>query len=881
MEEWSKGYDAILGFSQGAIMAAALCAELLKNGQPPRFAILISGFGKPIPEGFAFPENPMPIPSLHLWGDADEHIPPWASQLLADRFHSPRLHAHSGHHIVPQKSAEMNIILAFFQEMSQMGSGQVAQPSTNKVSKCPVVPYDELAGALCRYGRKLNGKPHVNCQKDQETLKDVEIMAYSDEELSHPGPGTYERLLALLKGKDFASMTHGPCRTSEDAVRVRLKGGWEDVTLHSGAKAMLLRTPKGEWLLAVLPADCKLSWKKLRAIHGKGTRIATEEEVIEVTGCLPGAVPPVAAAFVSKVSVAADMTLPEVINFNCGLRTRSIQLRRSCYESVQEVTFADIIEPIAKVRPKHVVSCSESPQLQRCVESRTSGSCTGHLYNLQFKPLHHLRLGELVIARIGMSIEVTLKLLNGEKFQVQANPEETIADLKAKVAQARPELPVECLRPGFLQKPMYRDRSRSRDRVVRPPPSNVPDWLADLVPSGNSAGGYGALQPGKPLEVPQSLVPILTDAVVKQISEQSGASITLRQDTRNLGYSLATQKGREAVQKCCGLTSGHNISKTLELYTYHSSAFYAMDEAMKDFKHKIAGLPIKMLPPETLGAPFKVTIGPGQVAHVSTAEAMIRKTLREVELELHYKQRRTVPAELKHAMLCKNTKEGLDCPNKACPFCHSADELEIASRCCFENSISIPGMAVTGQLAAAVCQKLIYSGKILADEVTVQESGYQSTGFIVAMATKAKAPAKPPAATPAEAPAATPAPTPTPAAVPPADAPLNEASVQSLCEMGFPRDQVEAALRASPGQNTMIAVEFLMTGIPEAGGDAEMPAALPFPYGPGPGGPGDGGDEPMPEVLSQLRNNPQFLGQAAFRNNLRCVNVRGSGSWQQ
>ena len=38
-----------------------------------------------------------------------------------------------------------------------------------------------------------------------------------------------DRLLALLKGKDFASMTHGPCRTSEDAVRVRLKGGWEDI----------------------------------------------------------------------------------------------------------------------------------------------------------------------------------------------------------------------------------------------------------------------------------------------------------------------------------------------------------------------------------------------------------------------------------------------------------------------------------------------------------------------------------------------------------------------------------------------------------------------------------------------------------------------------
>jgi prolyl-tRNA editing enzyme YbaK/EbsC (Cys-tRNA(Pro) deacylase) len=51
----------------------------------------------------------------------------------------------------------------------------------------------------------------------------------------------------------------------------------QDVTLHSGAKAMLLRTPTAQWLLAVLPADAKLSWKKLRAMHGKGTRIATEE----------------------------------------------------------------------------------------------------------------------------------------------------------------------------------------------------------------------------------------------------------------------------------------------------------------------------------------------------------------------------------------------------------------------------------------------------------------------------------------------------------------------------------------------------------------------------------------------------------------------------
>jgi len=260
---------------------------------------------------------------------------------------------------------------------------------------------------------------------------------------------------------------------------------------------------------------------------------------------------------------------------------------------------------------------------------------------------------------------------------------------------------------------MLRERSRSRDvsalavpgRAPAAPAGDVPDWLADLVPKPSGLLPAATLPLGlaKPLEVPQSLVPMLTDATIQRISAESGASIILRQDTRNLGYSLvlfsggseATQKARDMVQKSCGLTTGPNITKSIELHTYHSSAFYAMDEAMKEFKNKVAGLPIKLLPPETLGAPFKVNIGPGQVAHVSTAEAMIRKTLREVELELHYKQRRTVPPELKHAMMCKNTKDGLDCPNKACPFCHSAEELEIASHCCFEN-ISISGQVGLG-----------------------------------------------------------------------------------------------------------------------------------------------------------------------------------------
>lgn len=80
-----------------------------------------------------------------------------------------------------------------------------------------------------------------------------------------------------------------------------------------------------------------------------------------------------------------------------------------------------------------------------------------------------------------------------------------------------------------------------------------------------------------------------------------------------------------------------------------------------------------------------------------------------------------------------------------------------------------------------------------------------------------KAAAPSPAA--AEAPAPSPAPTPAPAApAAPATAPAaaapNADHVRQLTEMGFPEDQATAALRAAMG-NPDVAVEFLMTGIPD------------------------------------------------------------------
>lgn len=167
----------------------------------------------------------------------------------------------------------------------------------------------------------------------------------------------------------------------------------------------------------------------------------------------------------------------------------------------------------------------------------------------------------------------------------------------------------------------------------------------------------------------------------------------------------------------------------------------------------------------------------------------------------------------------------------------------------------------------AATQKLIYSGKILQDDNTIESYKIEEKGFIVCMTSKPK-PAKPaPAAepsTPAQKPASTPAAPPAapasgesgaPAAVPatPSPAPAaggggaaagvtspggtsfddpsalalgnqrNEA-IQAMEGMGFPRDQIDRAMRAA-FYNPDRAVEYLLSGIPEGVQQEQQAAA--------------------------------------------------------
>ena len=149
-----------------------------------------------------------------------------------------------------------------------------------------------------------------------------------------------ERLTELLKrqGVSFELLHHAPVFTSEEAAAVR------GTTLASGAKALVCKGDD-QFLLIVLPADRKLASKLARKELGiKSLRFASREEVEQLTGLTPGAIPPFGSLFGLQTWCDRHLTDQPRINFNAGDHSVSISMSFGDFVAVENPRMGALAE---------------------------------------------------------------------------------------------------------------------------------------------------------------------------------------------------------------------------------------------------------------------------------------------------------------------------------------------------------------------------------------------------------------------------------------------------------------------------------------------------------------------------------------------------------
>jgi Ala-tRNA(Pro) deacylase len=138
------------------------------------------------------------------------------------------------------------------------------------------------------------------------------------------------RQLLQANGVSFNEVHHKPTYTSEESARAR------GVELHMGAKAILAKTDDF-FKLFVLPANAKLDSAAIKRSLGlKKIRFATREELFDLTGLVPGCVPPFGEPIL-PFQLCCDYSLGQVsdqIAFNAGSLTTSIIMSAADWDRV-------------------------------------------------------------------------------------------------------------------------------------------------------------------------------------------------------------------------------------------------------------------------------------------------------------------------------------------------------------------------------------------------------------------------------------------------------------------------------------------------------------------------------------------------------------------
>ena len=143
------------------------------------------------------------------------------------------------------------------------------------------------------------------------------------------------------RGARFRIMEHAPVFTSEEAARVR------GTPIESGAKALVFLA-RDRPVHVALPGARRVDNARLRAVIGTRTlRFATQAELLALTGCVPGAVPPFGNLFGLPALVDEALARRSEIAFSAGSNTVSIIMRGDDFLRLSEARVHALTRPPA------------------------------------------------------------------------------------------------------------------------------------------------------------------------------------------------------------------------------------------------------------------------------------------------------------------------------------------------------------------------------------------------------------------------------------------------------------------------------------------------------------------------------------------------------
>jgi Ala-tRNA(Pro) deacylase len=166
-------------------------------------------------------------------------------------------------------------------------------------------------------------------------------MADASSTFPQHSPSVFSRLCQLLDSHavPYRVLRHAPVFTSQQAAQIR------GTSLASGAKALVCKADD-QFVMIVLPADRKLASKRLRQTAGvRSLRFATADEVTQLTGLMPGAIPPFGSLF--GLATWCDQALADQphINFNAGDHAISLSMAFADYAAVEQPRMGHYAEP--------------------------------------------------------------------------------------------------------------------------------------------------------------------------------------------------------------------------------------------------------------------------------------------------------------------------------------------------------------------------------------------------------------------------------------------------------------------------------------------------------------------------------------------------------